>query len=467
MRWRAGRGTVLAVGALLAGLFFAMEHLPDASARSDYAPDADDMRQAQERGDSLRRLGILGLAGLGAAGLIAGTAGRPAGGGLLGNAVTLWAGWTCASLAWSTVPGVTLRRLVLFALALWTAAGVCKLLSGRQLVWAALICVGLHFGSGVLTELALGTFRPWRGDYRFAGTIHPNMQAVQLGIGVVACVSLLLRPGSGAGRTDRTAKARWLGLAGTAAAMTLFCLLTKSRTSVFGLAAAGFAAAVFCATGPTKALLTLWGGGLAGAAVVVLMLTGLDPTDEARDAALMGRSDDSGSLSGRVEIWDALNPYVAAKPVLGYGYGAFWTEQHTYALHEDVGFKFSASHSAWYETVLGTGLPGAALLAALLLGGLAGAAAAERAERRAAGFAGSPLPAFLFGGLVLAVLNSLLEAIVAEVRLVTFLLLCGLVKVTFLPDRPVDPPAPRPAPRESPPAEPPAPPAAAAATDGR
>ena len=61
----------------------------------------------------------------------------------------------------------------------------------------------------------------------------------------------------------------------------------------------------------------------------------------------------------------------------------------------------------------------------------AGTAGVRRADGRA-----DPLPAFAFGVLILAILNSLLEAIVADVRLTPFLMLCALLKLTFLPDRP-------------------------------
>ena len=429
--WHSGPGTVLLIAAALAATFFGIEHLPDASTRPDYAPDAETMQQGHSRGDALRRLGLLGLAGLGAGGLALGVAGRPAGGGLLGTAIGAWALWTFASVLWSDAPGVTLRRVIVFGLMLSGAAGASKLLSGRQLVWAALLAVLFQFGLGVLIELALGTFRPWRGDYRFAGTIHPNMQALQLGVGILACTALLLRPGRGAGKW---AEARGPLLCGLAVVMALFCLLTKSRTSAGGAIAAVAGVGAFLSSVPTKGLLAMCGAGLAGAVVVVLMLTGLDPTDDVRDAALMGRGEDSGSLSGRVQIWEALDQYVAARPILGYGYLTFWTDQRLYALHSEVDFKFAGAHSAWYETILGTGLPGVALLACLLFGGMVRAAGAEAEDQRARGAGGSPLPAFLFGLLTLAALNSLLEAIVADVRLTPFLMLCGLMKVTFLPD---------------------------------
>ncbi len=454
--WRSGPGTTLLVAIAVACAFFGIEHLPDASIRPDYAPDAETMAQAHEQGDMLRRVGILGLAGLGAAGVWLGTAGRRSAGGLLGGALILWAAWPFVSVLWSETPLITLRKTITFALSLWAAAGVAKLLSGRQLVWAALIAVVAQFGFGVLTELVLGTFRPWAGNYRFAGTIHPNMQALQLCVGAVACTALLLRPGTdgsfsvGGRGTSRWAAIRGPLLIALGITLALFCLLTKSRTSAGGLVAAVAAVAVFLSSAPTKNLLAVGGVWLAATALIGLMLTGLDPTDDIRDAALMGRAEDSGSLSGRVQIWEALDGYVAERPLLGYGYLTFWSERHLYALHAEVDFKFSGAHSAWYETALGLGAPGVMLLGVVLFGGMVRAAIAEGTEQRTRGTIGSPLPAFLFGVLALAALNSLLEAIIADVRLTPFLMICGLVKVTFFPD--AAPAFPRPSSPHLPPA---------------
>ena len=438
---------VLAAAGLIAACFFGVEHLPDASARPDYAPSEEDMLSNQRRGDLARRVSFLALAAAGAAGVALGRAGRRAGGGIFGLVLVAYFGWQFASVLWSDVPGVTLRRLVVLGMFLVGAAGAAKAFTGRQLVWAALLAVAAQFAAGVLAELALGTFRPWRGDYRFAGTIHPNMQALQLGVGVVAAVALLVHPGGAGGRgagrdaggRGRSARLRWPLLVGVAAGLTAFAVLTKSRTGVAGLLAAAAAVGVFAAAGPTKLLLGLFAAGGAAALAVVVLLTGADPTDDARRAALMGREGQSGTLSGRLEIWEALHPYAVDRRWLGYGYGAFWSEQRVYALQSEVDFKFAASHSAWYEAVLAGGLPFAGSLAALLLGGMARAGFAGREARRA----GDPLPAFAFGVLVLAALNSLLEAIVADVRLAPFLMLCALLKLTFLPDRPPARPAPR------------------------
>ena len=427
---------VFAAAALLAACFFGIEHLPDASTRPDYAPSEEDMLSAQSRGDLARRVSFLVVAAAGAAGVALGRAGRWAGGGIYGGVVAAFFAWQFASVLWSDIPAVSFRRLIVLGMYLLGAAGAAKALTGRQLVWAAVLAVLGQFAVGVLAELVLGTFRPWRGGYRFAGTIHPNMQALQLGVGIVAAAALHARPaatpGGGWGRFGRV---RFPVLVALAAGFTAFAVLTKSRTSCAGILAAAAGVGVYAASGPTKLLLGFFAAGGAAAAVALALLTGADPTEDVRRAALMGREGQSGTLSGRLEIWEALHPYAVARPWGGYGYAAFWSEERVYAVQSEAGFKFAASHSAWYEAALTAGLPFAALLAALLLGGLGRALRVGRRPLHGTGGPHDPLPAFAFGALILSVLNSLLEAIIADVRLTPFLMHAALLKLTFLPDR--------------------------------
>ena len=67
-----------------------------------------------------------------------------------------------------------------------------RLFTPRELAAAALSCGVAYLGIGVLTELALGTFQPWRGDYRFSGTLHPNHQGLVCAMIVMTSTYLAL-----------------------------------------------------------------------------------------------------------------------------------------------------------------------------------------------------------------------------------------------------------------------------------
>ena len=406
--------------ATAAAAFFGMEHLFEAATLPDYAPSQEAMEGANTTADPARRVALLALLALGSAGLWKGDAARWRWGGLAGAAAACWYGWLGLSVFWSHDPRVTLRRAVVLAVFLLCAAGVCKLLTGRQVVKLAALAVGLQLGFGVLVELGFGTFRPWRGDYRFAGTIHPNIQALQLSGACVAAAAL-----AAFGR-DWAAKLRW---AAAAAGLFAFLWLTKSRTSTGGAVLAVAGVLVLSVPPRWKKIAAVPLGLLGSAAALASLFGGFDPTAELRDAALMGRDEQRTSLSGRLPIWEALDPYVARKYWRGWGYQSFWTKTHIDALTTAVDFKFSGAHSAWYEARLDGGVVGAALMAATLCFGLVRAGWLFVTDR-------GPVPAFAFGVLTCAAVNGLLEALICDVRLFPLLMVCGLLKITFLPDPP-------------------------------
>ena len=426
---RAARLPVL-WAVLLAGCFAGANHLWATSARDDYSLSLAEMAATEGGGDLPRRVGFLALAAAGGWGLLNGARGRGRvfGAGLCGAALAAFFLWPAASVVWSDRPALTARRVAVLGLFLIGVLGAAKALSGRDLVLAAVGAVGLHLAGGVAAELVHGTFRPWAAGYRFSGTIHPNIQALQLAAGICGCAAL-------AGR-DRPGSRWWLAAAGV---FGVFLLLTKSRTATAGLLFALGTAGLGAASVATK-LLALTAGvvGAAGLALGVL-LAGADPTGDVRDAVLMGRTDQQESISGRLPIWEALLPAIADRPVCGYGYGGFWTKARVDAVSGDVGWAVSAAHSAWFEAALDGGLTGAAVLAALLV------CAALRAAGRLtpAGARADPLPFFALALTLAVAANTLTEALVNDVRLVPFLWCAAVAKLTFLPDRPARPGSPR------------------------
>ena len=421
---------------ILAASFAGANHLPGTSLRDDYSLDDVELSKAQSGGDLGRRAGFLTLAVFGLAGAGFGPAGRwrvpllSRGAGLTGLTLAGMFGWWAASVLWSDDPPLTARRVIVVGLFLLGVAGAAKALTGRRLVAAAVWAVSLHLIGGVAVELALGTFRPWRGGYRFSGTIHPNIQALQLAAGLCGCVALAAAAraesgGSGGGRKRGGGWLLWGGV------LLAFLILTKSRTATAGALLALGGAGLAASSTPTK-LLSVAAGAVGGAGLLIaVLLAGADPTGEVRDAALMGRTEQHSSLSGRLPIWEALTPYIAEEPMLGYGYGAFWTRERVEAVSSEVGWALSASHSAWIEAALEVGLVGVGLLGAVFLLGLARAGRAAADPRRR----GDPLPFFALALTLLLAANAFTEALVHDVRLVPFLLWAGLAKLTILPDR--------------------------------
>jgi O-antigen ligase len=88
-------------------------------------------------------------------------------------------------------------------------------------------------------------------------------------------------------------------------------------------------------------------------------------------ATLDNTSQDLGDLSGRAGLWAELQHYMDARPVLGYGFGAFWNPDTLHQVQEVVSWAPVVAHNGYIDEVLATGLIGAGLCLAFWLAGLA------------------------------------------------------------------------------------------------
>ena len=175
----ARRAPWLAI-AMVGLAFLIAEQRPSASRLDDFAVDTDQMAVESEGGSPTRRLGFSLIALLGAVGLM-----RPPRYPLemrsaLAVLGVFYIGWSLASLAWSEDPASTARRLVVVVFCFLGVLGLCRQLSVRDVAVLALALNAFYILLGLGAELALGSFRPWSGSYRFAGMAHPNSQGALL-----------------------------------------------------------------------------------------------------------------------------------------------------------------------------------------------------------------------------------------------------------------------------------------------
>lgn len=109
--------------------------------------------------------------------------------------------------------------------------------------------------------------------------------------------------------------------------------------------------------GRQRSLLLVWAGGSTLATLtlvyvmapgVLLSLIGKDPT-----------------LTGRTDIWNELGRAISARPLLGYGYQAFWAplSEPRYWLQQAVDWAAPSGHNGWLDLAVSLGLVGAALFA--------------------------------------------------------------------------------------------------------
>lgn len=82
--------------------------------------------------------------------------------------------------------------------------------------------------------------------------------------------------------------------------------------------------------------------------------------------AILGALGKSGTLTGRLPIWQSLQDFpLRERPLLGHGYGAYWMDEYEYTsrarIFEALDFRVSNSHNAFLEARLDLGWVGAGL----------------------------------------------------------------------------------------------------------
>ena len=75
------------------------------------------------------------------------------------------------------------------------------------------------------------------------------------------------------------------------------------------------------------------------------------------------------TLTGRTDLWSYLYPAIYQKPLLGWGYGAFWSPHNPAAVEISTALQWYVpeAHNALLEILLGTGIIGAVALVSLWL----------------------------------------------------------------------------------------------------
>ena len=345
---------------LLAIFFFLSHHQFRFPFEEGYVKSADFLEETEMEGNPLRRISFLSLGLLGGIALLARGRGHFRFGDPLGLAYILYALWALASVMWSPDVGMTVRRLAGFLISGVAALAMVCLLPARIVPRGILFISTLYLVIGLSVEIAAGVFHPFSPDYRFAGTVHPNMQGLNCALMFLAAVSL-------SGGEER---GKPLFLA--AAAVSLVALiLTGSRTSFFGVL---FAQTAFFFLFSSRSRIFGWCLGIAWIATGLLFFQGERILPIFSQAIFLGReSGEIATLTGRTDIWDACLAYVVRHPLHGYGFQSFWNPAHIRELSAVVGTGINTAHSAYLDLTLSLGLVGFASFVTVLFLGTRGA----------------------------------------------------------------------------------------------
>lgn len=415
---RVRAGIPLGVFLLVAGAFIAMEHDYEGPKKFELLTKAESLEEVANLEQQLfqprawRQAGGLALGAYGLSRLLRRRRETTAAIGFLGVLLVFFVGWSALSLVWADDPGLTFRRLVLFVLLALGAAGVADRLTPRQVLGLAALWSGAYLVIALGVEIMQGTFHPLTAGYRFAGTIHPNAQAINCAILFLAAAHLM--------RNAKRARLLWLLIAAVA---FVFLYLTRSRTA--------FASVI-------GVLIVHWGiiqsrsakVALASAAAVflvffILLSDVLWPV--AQRGIAMGREDASattGTLTGRRQLWDQCLDFAAERPILGYGYGGFWNESRSRAIIDKQGWPISHAHNAYLDVALDLGPIAAVVFVLVFIAGITVAIAYLRET-------GASAYSFFAMLLLFCALNGLLESVVIQRSQLTFLAMVVLVRLAF------------------------------------
>lgn len=267
---------------------------------------------------------------------------------------------SCLSVVWSINPGETAERLI--ALLACSSIGIL-IGSGHSLRGLVLFLGVLATVVAWCCLLAVVGFPEARGtppwDTTWRGIFnHKNGLGGAMAIGLPFMLyAAIISKGS----------ARWFFISGVSVGL-LMLVASESRTAqIVGLIAiANLLFGVFFVsrklTWATVALLLL---AFASSLVFLLFATGL--TD-----AIFAALDRKPTISGRIPIWGLAWPYIMDRPLLGYGYHAFWDPESDrvmmMAVDPDLRFAPFYSHNGLVETLLALGVAGVGLLFWVILG---------------------------------------------------------------------------------------------------
>lgn len=320
--------------------------------------------------------------------------------------------WCLATCFWSDDISRSLRRWIALMCEVAAGVAIAKRTSVRQFVWIVFACTLSWLVLGIVSELAHGTFRPFEVGHRFAGIFHPNIMGVNVAILTLSTLYLA----TGANRRN------WL-LVCFALVCVIFLLLTRSRTSLAAMLGSVATYWIVMAPAPRKYFYTLLGGmAIAG----VTLAVGLGIFSISADWASMGRQvDDPESLTGRLPLWqELLDKYLPQSPLVGHGYGAFWSADRIAGMSRTQAWEPSHAHSSYLDLALNVGLVGAALCVAAM------ALAALTALRREALHAGSGY-GFIAMIVAFVTIAGITETYIGMTWFLSFFGVCGVCYLLF------------------------------------
>ncbi len=248
-------------------------------------------------------------------------------------------------------PASTLREAIIYLYVILGAIGVASILTADAYMEAlSLVCLLSALASIALLAVSHSTAISELGDYNGIFP-HKNFLGQVMAAGALASLHSI--------RVDRHHRARNICILLVCGGMALASRSATSWLTIF----------VFCAL---DVIITLCRRGgvaqtmglvLAAVALPSLIFAAIDP-----DAILVLIGKDP-SLTGRTEIWAFVINDIWQRPILGWGYFAFWSPFNLAAVEisDSVHWMVPQAHNGLLEMLLSIGLVGTSLFVFLLV----------------------------------------------------------------------------------------------------
>jgi O-antigen ligase len=280
---------------------------------------------------------------------------------LLSPGFVLFGGWILASVVLSLDPSTSIRRLALTVCVIAVAATLMLLPKSQNelmrwfsisaLALLAICYLGLLFAPNLSIHLATDLQEPgiagsWRGSFG-----HKNEAAAVMAM-VLFLGIYIVRSGA------------WLSGAAIIGLASLFLMYSAGKSSLT------LCFAVIVLTSLTTMVRSLWGRAalfLTPLVLLNMLSVGTVMSDGLAEIAKLLPLD--SSFTGRTDIWAFALESVQKRLPTGYGFAAFWGSSSIRDLPEGKEWAAFASHShnGYLDSTLAMGLPGLALVIAVLV----------------------------------------------------------------------------------------------------
>jgi exopolysaccharide production protein ExoQ len=257
----------------------------------------------------------------------------------------------CSS-AWSVDPGATARGGIQYFFFLLGLIGAAENLEGDDFMdLLASVCFVSALACLILILFAPGyVFGEETGEFRGIFS-QKNILGQAMAVGALACLHSI-----------RANKRSWLSGMSMFFVITFVALMSASTTSTLAIL-------LFWVVGVVTSLLQRGGGARILGVFLLALLLLVAPVAAFSPETLYGLIGKDPTLTGRTEIWGYIIPYIYQRPLLGWGYGAFWSTQNLAAweIANTIHWYAPEAHNGVLEILLSGGLIGAVWFIYLLV----------------------------------------------------------------------------------------------------